>query len=238
MDTDLNLTQHISNRFNEELEEVRNMALNMGGLVEKQVSDGLKALLKAKSKLGEKVASSDYKVNTMEVDIDEQCTLILARRQPAASDLRLVVSIIKTITDLERIGDEAEQLGIYAIKLAGDNIKPSQFVELRHLGEHVKQMLHDALDAFARMDVVAAMETIQSSAILKEEYDAISRQLILHMMEDPRQIKNALRVHWCARSLERIGDHSENICEYVVYLVKGRDVRHVSIDDMKAELEE
>ena len=238
MDTDLNLTQHISNRFNEELEEVRNQALNMGGLVEKQVSDGLKALLKAKSKLGEKVASSDYKVNTMEVDIDEQCTLILARRQPAASDLRLVISIIKTITDLERIGDEAEQLGIYAIKLADDNIKPSQFVELRHLGEHVKGMLHNALDAFARMDVAAALETIQSSTTLKEEYDAISRQLILQMMEDPRQIKNALRVHWCARSLERIGDHSENICEYVVYLVKGRDVRHVSIDDMKAELEE
>ena len=237
MDTDLNLTQHISNRFNEELEEVRNQALNMGGLVEKQVSDGLKALLKAKSKLGEKVASSDYKVNTMEVDIDEQCTLILARRQPAASDLRLVISIIKTITDLERIGDEAEQLGIYAIKLADDNIKPSQFVELRHLGEHVKGMLHNALDAFARMDVAAALETIQSSTTLKEEYDAISRQLILQMMEDPRQIKNALRVHWCARSLERIGDHSENICEYVVYLVKGRDVRHVSIDDMKAELE-
>ena len=237
MDTDLNLTQHISQRFNEELEDVRNQALNMGGLVEKQVSDGLKALLKAKSKLGEKVASSDYKVNTMEVDIDEQCTLILARRQPAASDLRLVISIIKTITDLERIGDEAEQLGIYAIKLADDNIKPSQFVELRHLGEHVKGMLHDALDAFARMDVAAALETIQSSTTLKEEYDAISRQLILQMMEDPRQIKNALRVHWCARSLERIGDHSENICEYVVYLVKGRDVRHISIDDMKAELE-
>ena len=238
MDTDLNLTQHISNRFNEELEEVRNQALNMGGLVEKQVSDGLKALLKAKSKLGEKVASSDYKVNAMEVDIDEQCTLILARRQPAASDLRLVMSIIKTITDLERIGDEAEQLGIYAIKLADDNIKPSQFVELRHLGEHVKGMLHNALDAFARMDVAAALETIQSSTTLKEEYDAISRQLILQMMEDPRQIKNALRVHWCARSLERIGDHSENICEYVVYLVKGRDVRHVSIDEMKAELED
>ncbi len=237
MDTDLNLTPHISNRFNEELEEVRNLALNMGGLVEKQVSDGLKALLKAKSKLGEKVASSDYKVNAMEVDIDEQCTLILARRQPAASDLRLVISIIKTITDLERIGDEAEQLGIYAIKLADDNIKPSQFVELRHLGEHVKGMLHDALDAFARMDVDAALETIESSTILKEEYDAISRQLILQMMEDPRQIKNALRVHWCARSLERIGDHSENICEYVVYLVKGRDVRHVSLDEMKAELE-
>ncbi len=238
MDTDLNLTQHISHRFNEELEGVRNLALNMGGMVEKQVSDGIKALLKAKSKLGERVASSDYKVNAMEVDIDERCTLILARRQPAASDLRLVISIIKTITDLERIGDEAEQLGIYAIKLSDDNIKPSQFVELRHLGEHVKGMLHDALDAFARMDVDAALATIESSTTLKEEYDAISRQLILQMMEDPRQIKNALRVHWCARSLERIGDHSENICEYVVYLVKGRDVRHVTLDEMKAELED
>lgn len=238
MDNDLNLTQHISQRFNDELEEVRSQVMKMGGLVEKQVNDGLKALLKSKAHLGEMVASSDYKVNTMEVDIDEQCTLILARRQPAASDLRLVISIIKTITDLERIGDEAEQLGIHAIKLADDNKKPSQFVELRHLGEHVKGMLHDALDAYARMDVDAALETIQGTVILNEEYDAISRQLILQMMEDPRQIKHALGVQWCARSLERIGDHCANICEYVVYLVKGRDVRHISVDELIEELQD
>ncbi|MEN8213452.1 MAG: phosphate signaling complex protein PhoU [Pseudomonadota bacterium] len=237
METDLNITQHISQRFNEELEEVRSLVMNMGGMVEQQVNDGVQALLKADAQLGEKVASSDYVVNAMEVDIDEQCTLILARRQPAASDLRLVVSIIKTITDLERIGDEAEQLGIAAIKLADQNTKPSRYVELRHLGDHVRGMLHDALDAFARMDVNAALETIRAATVLNDECDAISRQLILQMMEDPRQIKNALQVQWCARSLERIGDHAENICEYVVYLVKGRDVRHISLDEIKSHVE-
>lgn len=236
METDMNLTQHISNRFNEELEEVRNHVLKMGGLVEKHLGEGLEALLSSNAQLGEEVASSDYLVNTMEVDIDEQCTLILARRQPAASDLRLVISIIKTITDLERIGDEAEQLGIYAIKLADENTNPSLYVQLRHLGEHVRGMLHTALDAFARMDVDVALDVIQSEAMLSDEFDSISRQLILQMIEDPRQIKTALNVHWCARALERIGDHCVNVCEYTVYLVKGRDVRHLSIDDLIEEL--
>lgn len=232
METDMNLTQHISNRFNEELEEVRNHVLKMGGLVEKHLGEGLEALLSSNAQLGEEVASSDYLVNTMEVDIDEQCTLILARRQPAASDLRLVISIIKTITDLERIGDESEQLGIYAIKLADENTNPSLYVQLRHIGEHVRGMLHRALDAFARMDVDVALDVIQSEAMLGDEFDSISRQLILQMIEDPRQIKTALNVHWCARALERIGDHCVNVCEYTVYLVKGRDVRHLSIDDL------
>lgn len=237
MESDMNLTQHISNRFNEELEEVRNHVLKMGGLVEKHLGEGLEALLSSNAQLGEEVASSDYLVNTMEVEIDEQCTLILARRQPAASDLRLVISIIKTITDLERIGDEAEQLGIYAIKLADENTNPSLYVQLRHLGEHVRGMLHTALDAFARMDVDVALGVIQSEAMLSDEFDSISRQLILQMIEDPRQIKTALNVHWCARALERIGDHCVNVCEYTVYLVKGRDVRHLSIDDLIEELQ-
>ena len=236
MEKNLNLSHHISRRFNAELEELRSDVLAMGGLVEQQVTDGLIALTTSDTEIADKVASSDYKVNTMEVAIDEKCNQILARRQPAASDLRLVVAIIKTITDLERIGDEAEKLGKLAVKLSDKSVISSQFVELRHLGDHVKTMLNGALDAFARMDVADALRTIESDKQVNEEFESIMRQLITRMMEDPREIKNALRVSWCARALERIGDHASNICEYVVYLVKGKDIRHISVDKMREEL--
>ena len=236
METDLNLTHHISRRFNTELEELRSDVLAMGGLVEKQVADGLIALTTSDTEIAEQVAASDYKVNSMEVAIDEKCNQILARRQPAASDLRLVVTMIKTITDLERIGDEAEKLGQLAVKLSDKSVSSGQFVELRHLGDHVKTMLHNSLDAFARMDVADALRTIESDKLINDEFESIMRQLITRMMEDPREIKNALRVSWCARALERIGDHACNICEYVVYLVKGKDIRHISADKMREEL--
>lgn len=237
MDNDLHLSQHISKRFNQELEEVRNQVLKMGGLVEQQVSDGLIALLEADKELGQKVVETDAQVNAMEVNIDETCTEILARRQPAASDLRLMVSIIKTITDLERIGDEAEKLGKNAIKLFDEESSAREFVELRHLGDSVKKMLNRALNAYARMDVQEAIDIIQSDRQINQEFDNLSRLLVLKMMEDPREIKNALRISWCARALERIGDHSKNICEYIVYLVKGKDVRHISLDDIKKQIE-
>ncbi len=236
MENDLNLTHHISRRFNAELEGLRSDVLAMGGLVEKQLTDGLTALTKSDTEIAETVATSDYKVNSMEVAIDEKCNQILARRQPAASDLRLVVTIIKTITDLERIGDEAEKLGQLAVQLSDTSVSSSQFVELRHLGEHVKTMLHNALDAFARMDVADALRIIESDKVVNEEFESIMRQLITRMMEDPREIKNAMRVSWCARALERIGDHASNICEYVVYLVEGKDIRHISVDKMREEL--
>jgi phosphate transport system protein len=237
MENDLHLSQHISKRFNQELEEVRNQVLKMGGLVEQQVADGLVALLEADQAMAQKVVDTDTQVNAMEVEIDETCTEILARRQPAASDLRLMVSIIKTITDLERIGDEAEKLGKNALKLLSEDSSTRQFVELRHLGDSVKKMLNRALNAYARMDVDEALDIIQSDRNINQEFDNISRLLVLKMMEDPREIKNALRISWSARALERIGDHTKNICEYIVYLVKGKDVRHTSLDDIKKQIQ-
>ncbi len=237
MENDLHLSQHISKRFNQELEEVRNQVLKMGGLVEQQVSDGLVALLDADTELAKQVVENDKLVNGMEVDIDETCTEILARRQPAASDLRLMVSIIKTITDLERIGDEAEKLGRNAIELSDNEGSAKEYIELRHLGESVKKMLNRSLNAYARMDVEEALEVIQSDRSINQEFDSISRLLVLKMMEDPRQIKDALRISWCARALERIGDHTKNICEYIVYLVKGKDVRHTNLDKIKKEMD-
>lgn len=228
--SDLNIGDHISHRFNEELESIRSKVMTMGGLVEKQVQDGLSALIDNDRELAELVSASDVKVNAMEVEIDEDCTRILAKRQPTASDLRLVVSIIKTITDLERIGDEAEKLGRYTLSLNDQGLRSRHYGKLQHLGTHVLRMLHDSLNSFAHMDAEAALRTIANDKKVNAEFESISRNLITHMMEDPREIANALRVTWCARALERIGDHSKNICEYVVYFVKGKDVRHVSLN--------
>ena len=217
---------HISHQFDEDLESLRSKVLNMGGMVEKQVENALIALTRSDSSLAEEVSESDYQINAMEVAIDEECTQVIARRQPAASDLRLVVTVLKAITDLERIGDEAEKIGSHAVKLATVERTPTYFSELRHLGEHVRRMLHDSLDAFARMDTTSADLIAKGDREINNEYDALVRQLITHMMEDPRAIKRSLRVMWCARSLERIGDHAKNICEYIIYTVGGKDVRH------------
>lgn len=227
--------QHISHQFDEDLESLRSKVLNMGGMVEKQVENALIALTHSDSSLAEEVADNDYKVNSMEVAIDEECTQIIARRQPTASDLRLVVTILKTITDLERIGDEAEKIGRHAVKLATVERTPTYFSEIRHLGDQVREMLHECLDAFARMDVDSAIQIAQGDRKINEEYDSLVRQLITHMMEDPRAIKRSLRVMWCARSLERIGDHAKNICEYIIYTVVGKDVRHTSAKKTKTK---
>ena len=231
----LHIDQHISKKYNEELEQLRNKVMTMGGLVEQQCKNALDALINGDSVLAESVAMKDYEINKMEVDIDAECTDILATRQPAASDLRMILSVIKTITDLERIGDEAEQIGRFALSLANNHEPESYFSELYHLGDNAISMLNGALDAFTRMDVEAAVEVASRDPDIDQEFEALNRMLITHMMEDPRQVKNVLRLNWCARSLERIGDHASNICEYVIYLVKGNDVRHISLEQIREQ---
>ena len=224
-----NFSDHISRRFNKDIEDLRNRVLGMGGLVETQLSRAIAAIVSGDSELGLKVARDDYKVNNLEVDIDEECSRILATRAPAAGDLRLIVAIIKTITDLERIGDEAEKIGFLASKLAGMDRPADSYRELKNLGSHVSHMLRDAMNAFARLDVAEALEVVREDELVDEEYDAITRQCITFMMEDPRSIKRVMNVTWAARSLERIGDHAKNICEYVIYMVEGRDIRHTDV---------
>ena len=231
------LTHHISRRFNEDLENVRNQVLQMGGFVEQQLHKAITALVEGDSRLGESVAVDDYKVNGMEVSIDEECSRILALRAPAAGDLRVIVAIIKTITDLERIGDEGEKIGYIASRLATLERPADKYREVKHLGRQVAQMVHDALDAFARMDSKAALKTAREDKMVDEEYESIQRQCITFMMEDPRTIRRALEIMWIVRALERIGDHAKNICEYVIYMVLGKDIRHTSLEDVAVDRE-
>ncbi|MBE0509749.1 MAG: phosphate signaling complex protein PhoU [Chromatiales bacterium] len=232
----INIGQHISQQFNVELEDIRNRVMAMGGLVEQQLVAATKAMVDGNGELAEQTYNDDYKVNAMEVGIDEECSRILARRQPTASDLRLIVAVIKTITDLERIGDQAKRVARMAQRLASDDAKVGNYVELQHMADHVRHMLRDALDAFARMDVDAALEVAREDLKVDKEYEGLMRQLITFMMEDPRTITRVLDVMWAARALERVGDHARNICEYVIYFVKGKDVRHISLESMEEEV--
>jgi phosphate transport system protein len=230
------LSHHILSRYNADLEGLRAGVLQMGGLVEQQLQNGVKALCSGDSRLGEEVAHLDHKVNSMEVAIDDDCSRILATRGPTASDLRLIVAVIKTITDLERIGDETEKLGNVAVRLAGVERPSDRYREIKHLGELVTEMVRGALDAFARVDTEAALAVARRDRVVDEEFDAIQRQCITFMMEDPRAIRRALDVMWVARALERIGDHAKNICEYVIYMAFGKDVRHLSIEHVEQEI--
>jgi phosphate transport system protein len=230
------LSHHISRRFNEDLERVRAKVLSMGGFVEQQLAKAVTALVEGDSVLGEAVARDDYHVNSMEVSIDEECSRILATRSPTAGDLRVVVAIIKAITDLERMGDECEKIGYIASRLASQERPADKYREVKHLGRIVQDMVHDALDAFARMDADSALQVARQDRLVDEEYESIQRQSITFMMEDPRAIRRALDVMWVVRALERIGDHAKNMCEYVIYIVYGKDIRHTRLEDVESEL--
>ncbi len=231
-----NSGHHISQQFNSELEEIRSHVLAMGGLVEQQIRNAVESLVEGDVPLAESVVSRDVEVNKAEVNIDEECTHIIARRQPAATDLRLVIAVIKTITDLERIGDQAERVARMGTRLAEVERPKNNYHELQNMGEHVARMVHGALDAFARSDVEMAISVSKQDEQVDQEYDGLMRQCLTFMMEDPRKITQMLDIMWAARAIERIGDHAKNICEYVIYLVKGKDVRHISIEQMEDEI--
>ena len=231
------LSHHISSRYNEELEELRSSVLEMGGLVERQLTQAVGGITEPDAKVMLRVAQEELRVNQLERSIDEDCSRILATRGPTASDLRLIITILKTITDLERIGDEGEKIAAIAVRLAARERPNNRYRELRSMGELVIDMVHDTLDSFARYDTTLALEVLRRDRTVDEEYEAIHRQNITFMMEDPRLIGRALDVMWVVRSLERIGDHAKNICEYLIYLVHGKDVRHTKLEEIEKELQ-
>jgi len=230
------MTEHTSKQFDAELERVRSRVLHMGGLVEEQIVRAMEALRSGDMELIDKVIANDHRVNALEVELDESCSHIIARRQPAAVDLRLLITVIKTITDLERIGDEAEKIGRMAKLIHGAGRQHMPRMDLSHVADRALAMLRQSLDAFARLDIGEAMRVVKQDEAVDDEFRAIMRQLITFMMEDPRTITRSLEILFIAKAVERIGDHAKNMAEYVIYMVKGRDVRHVSIDEMEKEI--
>ncbi|MAM87723.1 MAG: phosphate transport system regulatory protein PhoU [unclassified Hahellaceae] len=227
---------HISQQFNKDLTMLREHLMLMGGLVEQQVSQAITAMTARDTELAEQVRDQDKQVNALEKTIDREWVNVIAMRQPAASDLRLVVASAKIVNDLERVGDEAKKIAKISIALAGLDVSDSArgFVEVRNIGRQVLGMLHNALDAFARFDTEAAFQVIKEDEVVDSEYKSAMRSLVTVMMEDPRTITHILNIMWVLRALERIGDHACNVSQHVIYLIKGQDVRHISISDTES----
>ena len=230
---------HTSKQFDVELEAIRASVLQMGGLVESQIKSAVVSLVSGDLSLMNRVIDDDVRVNTMEVKIDEACNQVIARRQPTASDLRMVMMVVKTITDLERIGDEAEKIARMAKMLTQKHgLAIPRDHEIKYASEIAVDMRRKSLDAFARLDVVMAADVVRQDDQVDEQFRAIMRYLITFMMEDPRTISSSLEILFVAKAIERIGDHAKNISEYVIYMVKGRDVRHVTIEEIDREVQQ
>jgi phosphate transport system protein len=219
---------HTSKQFDAELEAVRTRVLQMGGMVEQQIVRAVDGLASGDMVAIEEVIADDHRVNALEVQLDEDCSHIIARRQPAASDLRLLIAVIKTITDLERIGDEAEKIARMAKLMYSAERMHMPRIEMKNMANLALAMLRKALDSFARLDAKAALDVVRQDEAVDNEFRAVLRQLITFMMEDPRTISRCLEALFVAKAIERIGDHSKNMAEYVIYMVQGRDVRHLN----------
>lgn len=230
---DMNFNQHISGQFNADLEAIRNHMMSMGGLVERQVANAVAAICSGDTHLADDVIRREDDVDQAEVAIDNECTQILVRRQPAASDLRMVLAVSRVVRDLERIGDEASKIAIHTLEVTDS--KNSQLCQqaMRYMGEEVVKMISGALDAFARHDVEGAIEVVRNDKLVDKQYASALRELITYMMEDPRSISQAINILWILRAIERIGDHARNISEQVIYLVSGNDVRHSSLTEIE-----
>ncbi len=232
-------SEHTSKQFDTELEAVRSRVLQMGGLVESQIKQAVESLTSGDVALMNRVIENDHSVNAMQVEIDESCNRILVRRQPAAGDLRMVMTVIKTITDLERIGDEAEKIARMAKLLSQkDRLHLPRYNEIKHAADIALDMLRKSLDSFARLDLSVAAQVVRQDEQVDEEFRAIMRYLITFMMEDPRTISTSLEILFVAKAIERIGDHAKNMSEYVVYMVRGRDVRHVTVEEIEREVQQ
>jgi phosphate transport system protein len=231
----LNLNRHISGQFNNELENVRNQIMQMGGLIEQQLADALIAMSTNDLELARKVIVKDKEVNLFETKVDQDCSQIIAKRQPAATDLRLILTIMKTVTELERVGDSVTAIAKMIIENHGQKVPP--LIGLENMGQIVLKMLHNALDAFTRLDFHAAITVHNEDKKVNRQYESILRELMTFMMEDPRSVPFVLKVLASARAIERIGDRCQNICEQVVYLVKGIDVRHATEEEINSLIE-
>jgi phosphate transport system protein len=224
-------SEHTFKQYDAELEAVRSKVLQMGGMVEEQIVNAVEALMKANISLADRVIERDHEVNGLEVAIDEACTTMIARRQPTAGDLRMIMMMVKTITDLERIGDEAAKIARVAHKIyQADHLYSPRFNEIKAMSIQVRDMLRISLDAFARLDISRTVEVARQDMQVDDDFRAVMRQLITFMLEDPRTISMSLEIVFIAKAIERIGDHAKNIAEYVIYIVKGTDVRHTSYE--------
>ena len=229
-------SEHLSKQYDQDLEGLRSRVLQMGGLVEAQILSAIDAFASGNQGLIDQVITSESKVDEFEDNIDNDCSQIIVRRQPAASDLRLIMAISKTVTDLERIGDEAEKIARKSKQIHEQGrTQMQQFAGIHHAAAIAVAMLRQGLDAFARLDAVEAAKVIREDRAIDSEFRSILRQLITFMMEDPRTISTALEIVWVAKAVERIGDHAKNIAEYVIYIVRGTDVRHTAIEQIERE---
>ncbi|WP_353155307.1 phosphate signaling complex protein PhoU [Herminiimonas fonticola] len=219
--------EHSSKQYDMDLETIRSKVLLMGGLVENQFKDAVASFKSGNVTLAEQVIQVDQDVNRLEVSLDDACSHLIVKRQPAANDLRTVMATIKVITDLERIGDESTKIARSAKSISERGVTTINHYEtIRVMAASAGNMLHDALDAFARLDGKQAIQLIAQDEVVNHEFRSIMRNLITFMMEDPRTISGALDTLWVAKAIERIGDHAKNIAEYVIYIVEGKDIRH------------